>query len=348
VAIRRRRPVPDDHLGNCLEADLVVDASGRGSRAPQWLKALGYTPPEDTVVNAFLGYASRVYQSPPNPPAEWKTLYLQSKPPVGKRTGLIAPVEGGRWMVTLSGRGGDYPPTDEAGFLDFARSLPSSMLYEAIRQAEPLSPIAGYRATENRLRHFERLARWPEGFVVLGDAACAFNPVYGQGMTTAALGAVTLDQCLRSQPAGPARVHDGLARRFQRQLAAVNVTPWLLATGEDHRYPTTVGGRPSRLTRLQQHYVDQVIRLSTRDPQTRLTFLKVLHLIQSPRALFGPRVLLGLLRQAFSFAESEQRSVSSPVHAERRGVSSPVQIVPVQPAPAGSCRAARPGLGNVL
>src|SRR5262249_6340950 len=153
-------------------------------------------------------------------------------------SGLIVPIEGGRWLVTLTGRGGATPPTDEAGFLEFARNLPSPVLYEALREAEPLSPISGFRGTENRLRHFERLRRWPEGFVVLGDAACAFNPVYGQGMTTAALGAVALGECLKEQRRRGGQPA-GVARRFQQKLAEVTGVPWTLATGEDHRYATT-------------------------------------------------------------------------------------------------------------
>ncbi len=106
-------------------------------------------------------------------------------------------MEGGRWLVTVSGGDGDYPPTDEAGFLGFARALRTPDLSEAIKDAEPLGPIVGYRATENRLWHYDRLERWPKGLVALGDAVCVLNPVYGQGMTTAALGAEVLDRCLR-------------------------------------------------------------------------------------------------------------------------------------------------------
>ncbi|HZU34928.1 MAG TPA: FAD-dependent monooxygenase [Gemmataceae bacterium] len=299
VALRRRRPAAGEKMEGEFTADLVVDASGRGSHAPQWLGALGYSAPEETVVNSCLGYASRVYQVPDCPPEGWKALYLQSKAPSGTRSGLLLEVEGKRWMVTLSGRGGDYPPTDDAGFVEFTRSLPSPMLYEAIRDAKPLTPISGYRATENRLRHYERLARWPEGFVVLGDAACAFNPVYGQGMSTAAAGAMTLDQCLRRPE------KKGLAKRFQRELAAVNAIPWLLATGEDYRYPTTTGGRAGWLARLQQKYVDWVVQLSTEDSAVRLQFLKVLHLIETPQTLFRPSIVLKLLRRAFSWGASQ-------------------------------------------
>jgi 2-polyprenyl-6-methoxyphenol hydroxylase-like FAD-dependent oxidoreductase len=111
--------------------------------------------------------------------------------------GLLLPVEGDRWMVGLAGAGRDYPPTDEAGFLQFAASLRSPIIHDAIRHARPLSPIHGYRQTDNRWRHYDQAQRWPERLVVVGDAACTFNPIYGQGLTTAALAGVTLNQCLQ-------------------------------------------------------------------------------------------------------------------------------------------------------
>ena len=202
-----------------LRADLVVDASGRGSRAPQWLKALGYDPPEESVINSFLGYASRVYKRPAAFHLDWKGAYLQAAPPEHTRGGIIFPIEGNRWMLTLIGLGRDYPPTDETGFLEFARSLRTSVLYEAIKDAEPLTPIFSHRGTENRLRHYERLSRLPEGFVMVGDSVCAFNPVYGQGMTMAALGALALKELLGNMPRGNLK---GFAGRFQKKLAKVN------------------------------------------------------------------------------------------------------------------------------
>jgi 2-polyprenyl-6-methoxyphenol hydroxylase-like FAD-dependent oxidoreductase len=136
-----------------LRADLVVDASGRNSNASKWLKALGYTPPEETSINSHLGYASRVYRRPEQFDGDWKGLNVQATPPEVTRGGVLLPLEGDRWMITLSGLGADYPPTDEEGFMDFARSLRSPLLYEAIKDAEPISAISGYRDTEKRRRN---------------------------------------------------------------------------------------------------------------------------------------------------------------------------------------------------
>jgi len=172
----RDRGQPDGPAAE-LAAELVVDASGRDSRAPRWLEELGYGAPPETRVNAFLGYATRYYRPPPGFAADWRALYLRGVPPRHPRGGALFPVEGDRWMVTLGGYGRDYPPTDEAGFLAYACSLRSRVLYDAIKEAEPLTPVHGYRRTDNQLRHYDRLARWPERFVVTGDAVCAFNPV---------------------------------------------------------------------------------------------------------------------------------------------------------------------------
>ncbi len=305
VEVRRRAAAADGEAGHAdpevkrLAADLVVDAAGRTSKTPTWLEQLGFPVPEETVVSASLGYASRLYRRPAARAQPWDCVYLQAAPPHRTRAAVIFPIEGERWIVTLGGGGGDYPPTDEAGFEAFMHSLASLIVHDALSGAEPLSPIYGYRATENRWRHYERLAGRPEGLVVLGDAACTFNPVYGQGMTTAARGAVTLAECLREQRR---RRPDGdltdLARRFQRSLAKVNQAPWLLATSEDLRYRIVEGTRPGRITRWMHWYLDRVTAASTHDIVLRRVLLQVLHMTRPPSALFLPgNVRRALLRK---------------------------------------------------
>jgi 2-polyprenyl-6-methoxyphenol hydroxylase-like FAD-dependent oxidoreductase len=294
--VRRRTPglgsvSRDDH------ADLVVDASGRHSKLPDWLAALGYDRPQEEVVNGHLGYASRTYRLPHPERLGWRGAYVQPAPPNDRRGGVLFPLEGGRWLLTLAGMGGDHPPTHESGFLAFAESLRSPILFDAIRGAEPLTPIAGFRATENRRRRYEALARWPEGLMVLGDAACTFNPVYAQGMTTAALTAEALQAAFgRTQRGNGARVPIGMARSVQRRLARINAAPWRLATSEDLRLPQTTGARATLGVRLLHAYFDRIARLTTARPDVRLTFLRVMHMLDTPAALFAPRVLAAALR----------------------------------------------------
>jgi 2-polyprenyl-6-methoxyphenol hydroxylase-like FAD-dependent oxidoreductase len=280
-----------DRGGAARTADLVVVADGRNSRLPEWLTALGYEPPEETVVNSFQGYASRFYRPPAGFTPDWKALYIQQAPPGDPRGGVLSLVEGGRWLVSLIGGDGDYPPTDEAGFLGFARSLRSQAIYHAIAAAEPLTPIAGQRATENRRRHYDRLGRFPDGVLAVGDAVSAFNPVYGQGMTAAALGAEVLDHWLREEPShrGPGR-----GRIFQRRLARATAAAWQLATGADDCFRTTEGPPRGLAARLTGCYIAGVTRTATRRPWMRQRLAEVLHLLRPPSALFRPGVLARL------------------------------------------------------
>jgi 2-polyprenyl-6-methoxyphenol hydroxylase-like FAD-dependent oxidoreductase len=274
-----------------LAADLVVVADGRNSRLPDWLVALGYEPPQETVVNSFQGYASRRYRPAASFKADWKAMYIQQAPPDDSRGGLIAPVERGLWLVSLVGGGGDYPPIDDAGFLDFARSLRSPALYEAIAEAEPLTPIVGQRATENRLRHYDRLERFPRGVVVVGDAACAFNPFYGQGMTTAAIGAEVLERWLLSPSS---RSGPGRGRVFQHSLARATAAAWQLSAGADYGFRTTEGTPQGRSSRLAGRYLARVMRAATRRPWVLRRLTGVFHLLHPPASLFGPGVLARL------------------------------------------------------
>ncbi|HLZ07565.1 MAG TPA: 2-polyprenyl-6-methoxyphenol hydroxylase-like oxidoreductase, partial [Chloroflexota bacterium] len=204
------------------------------------------------------------------------------------------PLENDQWIATLGGTGKDYPPTDEAGYLAFARSLRSPLVFNAIENAEPLTDITATRSTSNLWRHFEKVPRWPDGFIVIGDAACAFNPVYGQGMSVAAKEAMVLDACLRQQlPAGDLT---GLASRFQKQLPRTIGPVWTLASGPDLRVPGVEGGQPRRSDRFVNWYVDRVVALSTEDIFAREFFFEVLNLNRPAATLFDPRLFVRVMR----------------------------------------------------
>ena len=185
-------------------------------------------------------------------------------------------IEKGSWMALLSGTKGDNPPTEDQAFLEFARGLPDPSLYECIKDAIPCSKIYGYRCAENRLRHFEQLRRQPEGFIVMGDAVCCFNPIYGQGMTVAVLEALELDTCLQKRGMGK-----GFAHAFQRRVARVLTVPWMLATAAD---------RGNKYFGLK--YTEHLFALLEHDPSAMLTFLEVVHMLKHPLALLHPAILL--------------------------------------------------------
>ncbi|CAG0927544.1 Putative epoxidase LasC [Thermoflexales bacterium] len=271
-----------------LTADLIVDASGRTSKGLDWIARLGYAAPEETVINAHVGYATRAYRRPANFSADWKSMMVRTRPPFGLCGGLIYPIENNLWMVNLAGAGAERPPTDEASFLDFTRTFIHPALYHAVKDAEPISAMHTYQRTENRLRHFDRLTRWPENFVMLGDAACAFNPTYGQGMSVAALEAQALEGWLRTSRTTLA---------FQRQLMKVVRGPWLMATNEDSRLPHVEGATNSRVDRIAQRYLDEFIWLCGRDPQALEVFMGVSQLMKPATALFAPTLAFKVLRR---------------------------------------------------
>ena len=234
VLLRRRRL-----MGEGVEpfpADLVVDASGRGSQAPRWLAELGFPRPGETVFSTRTGYATRLYHPRSGFAPGWKIMYIRPRPPAGTRGGLILPVEGRRWLVSLIGVARDYPPTDVPGFEEFARQLPTPRFYEALQNAEPMDEPFGFQLTDSRLRHFDHLPRWPGNFLVFGDALMTLNPVYALGMTTAVLGALKLEACLtalRERATGPVE----MTREFQQQLAEATARYWQKVTREDQSWP---------------------------------------------------------------------------------------------------------------
>ncbi|HKC52019.1 MAG TPA: FAD-dependent monooxygenase [Myxococcota bacterium] len=284
--VRVHRP---DGGAETIAADLVVDASGRGSRMPHWLEQLGCRAPPESEVKVDVGYASRFYART-DAPRDWTALLCHPRHP-DTRCGVLLPIEDGRWMLTLVGWFGDHPPAAEAPFLAWAKSLAVADLYEAVKDAEPVSAVALHRFPSNRRRHFERVPALPDGLAVLGDAACSFNPVYAQGMAAGALGAAALDSLLERE-GGSAR--PGFSRRFQARLARVTDSPWLLATGEDFRSPKAEGPRPAFMP-LLAWYTARVHELTWRDPFAAQRFLEVMHLVRRPAALFHPRIALRAL-----------------------------------------------------
>lgn len=225
-------------------------------------------------------------------------LFIQPDPPQDRRGGAIFPIEGNRWIVSLVGGDRDYLPTDEAGFLAFARSLRSPALFDAIQDATPLTPIYTYHSNENRLRHYDRLRHQPEQFIVVGHAACALNPTYGQGMTVAAIEADILNQFFQQHPFRIGM--SGQTHRLQKQLAKAHQDAWALSIAQDERYRNTEGKRSNAMTHFMTWYSDQVQKLVVEQAEVQIAVMEVAHLLKPLSILFQPFILSHVIKHLLS------------------------------------------------
>ncbi|NEB09155.1 pyridine nucleotide-disulfide oxidoreductase [Streptomyces coelicoflavus] len=276
-----------------LRADLVVDASGRGSRAPQWLTALGAPRVTEREVNAGLVYATRLYRAPvATRDTDFPLVNVQANParPPG-RGGIILPIEGNRWIVTLAGTRGGEPTDDPGAFVDFALDLGDPVIGELVKDLEPLGGITTTRATANRRRYYEHVKRWPDGFLVLGDAIAGYNPVYGHGLTVAAQCALAVRDTLDATGWG----RPGLTRRLQRAAARPVAAAWDLAVGQDALYPGATDTRPNSVERLLARFVDKAVETGARNPRAMAALLDVMSLERPATRLFSPDMLIPML-----------------------------------------------------
>jgi 2-polyprenyl-6-methoxyphenol hydroxylase-like FAD-dependent oxidoreductase len=264
--------------GETVAADLVVDAGGRGSRAPRWLGELGFQTPEESSIGCDFAYTSAKFRMPANYDAPEKVMLFGGPPPKFTSAAGIGQIEHDTWMVSLAGRFGQYPPSDEDGFFAFAKSLPTRRFYELIKDAERVSEIFHHRFPTSVQRHYERLAAFPERFLVLGDAISSFNPVYGQGMSSAALQVRALQQLLSERAAGSqAEGLAGLGVAFFPKAAEVIASPWILAAGSDFAYPQTTGERPPNMEEGARYFaaLDSIV---TEDPAVHRLLVEVFQL----------------------------------------------------------------------
>jgi 2-polyprenyl-6-methoxyphenol hydroxylase-like FAD-dependent oxidoreductase len=293
-----------------VPGDLVVDATGRGSRLPVWLESLGYAPPPQERVTVGVGYASRHYRLPAG--ALGDDLVLISAPtPTHPRGGGLSLIEGGACLVTLMGVLGDHPPTDPATFTRFAADLALPDVRAVLLDAEPEDEPVAFRYPTSMRNRYELLERFPDGLVTLGDAVCTLNPIYGQGMTVAALEAAALQHHLaRSRPLQPLG--------YLRDVGRINGAAWALALGADLSFPD-VEGRRTPVTRMLERYVGRLQAGATTDPRLGRAFLRVTSLIDPPQALFRPSVLARTLASRDTGPrETEAPAASPPSPAGRR------------------------------
>jgi flavin-dependent dehydrogenase len=281
VRVRSETPGPDQ-----LSADLVVDATGRASRATEWLARAGLPVPALERIDINLGYSSRTYRYRPDHLGGDRGVVVSTIP--GSRGGGAIMVEGDRWHVTLGGMLGDHPPTDHAGFEAFAATLPVPDIHQLVTDAEPLDDPVPHRFAGSVRRHFERLPAHPDQFMVLGDSLCSFNPIYAQGMTVAAQQALALRACLSEGL-------DGVPRRFYARATPYIDIAWQMSTGADLSYPGVVGRRTLQI-RVRNAYVHRCHIAAHADPAVARTFMRVANLVDPASALLQPAMLARVLR----------------------------------------------------
>ena len=294
LATDDRRRVPGVRLAThgiaasarTLPADLVIDATGRGSRTPRWLADLGYPAPQEDRLEIGLGYASRTYRLRPGALGADQGVVTGATPSV-PRGGVLAAIEGDRYILTVSGILGDHPPIDPAGFEAFAATLVFPDIAQALEGAKPLDDPVAIRFPASVRRRYERLRRFPQQLLVTGDAVCSFNPVYGQGMTVAALEALTLGRLLAGGVPRP--------RRYFRDIARLVDAAWDMAVGGDLAFPQVPGPRPMKV-RLVNAYLARLQAAAASDASLATAFIRVVGMLDRPETLLRPDRVIRVLR----------------------------------------------------
>jgi flavin-dependent dehydrogenase len=286
-----------------LQADFVLDAAGRASRAARWLAEWGFAPPDETVIGVDMVYASARFRLRDDDAEPERQLVFRGPAPAHRRSAVLGRIEGGLWHLTLAGRFGEDPPFDEPGFRAFARSLHSPRLHELIDGAERVGEIVQYQFPTSVRRHYERMPACPQRWLAIGDAISSFNPIYGQGMSVAALHCRALQQLLEAGAAAcdPATALDGLAARFFQHAVEPTHQAWTLAANQDFAFSQTRGERPAGLAD-RARYAVALDSMILEDPQLHRLLAEVVNLARPASVLneepLRTRVLERMRQQA--------------------------------------------------
>jgi 2-polyprenyl-6-methoxyphenol hydroxylase-like FAD-dependent oxidoreductase len=275
----------DGSVSYSVEADLVVDCSGRASRGALWMEELGYAAPPVVEVECQMRYATVILPRRPEDLAVDFSVTIET-PPLGKRAAFLLPIEGDRWIATIGAGYGAEAPTDEASFREAAASLPAPELHTLLQAMGDLGPVATHRLLSSKRRRYEKLKDVPAGFLALGDSVCSFNPIYGQGMSSAVLQAVQLGECLDAGYGNDT----ALVTAFYRRAAKVIATPWQIAVGADFAYPESVGPK-SIGTDLVNRYLHRVLVAAQVSPEVNTSMILVQNLLAAPSTLFRPSMV---------------------------------------------------------
>jgi len=290
VRVRTRGASNSAEADTVHEADLIIDALGRRSQTPEWLVEMGYPAPREEEVDSFLGYVTRKYKRK----TDVSIIVIGATPPNDPYAAVLFPEENDTMVALIAGYNKNYPPTNPDEFEASAKLL-GPEFEQALKDAEPISQPYGYRGTSSRWRHYEQLERWPARYIVLGDAFCGFNPIYGQGMTVAAMSAAALAKQVQNSNGNL----DGVAQSMLHEISKITQGAWLLATSADLEWPGTQGGTrgTSLADRFGRWYVDKLLDATAFDKEVRLAFIAVQQMVKPAAALFAPGIFFRVVKQ---------------------------------------------------
>jgi 2-polyprenyl-6-methoxyphenol hydroxylase-like FAD-dependent oxidoreductase len=309
-----------------LHADVVVAASGRGGKVPAWLEAIGYEKPVEERIGVDVMYASRQLRRPPGTFGDDRCV-LSGATPERPRCMVVVAEEEDRWNLTLQGYGAEHcPPTDDAGFLEFLATVAEPDVLATLEHAEPLSQVSTYAFPASLRRRYDKLKRFPAGLLVMGDALCSFNPVYGQGMSVAAIEAVALRRCLRD---GDRR----LAKRFFKAANAPVGDAWKLAGGSDIEMPE-VEGRAALPDRIVGRYMNRLLAVAAHDDAVARAFVEVFGMLARPTSLLRPAIARRVLRRDLHAPARHDGGSSARAGGRRRAGRGGIRRVGL-PSPSG-------------
>lgn len=284
-----------------ITANLVIDTSGRFSKIVRWLTELGYDVPKPEMLKVSLGYSTRHYRIPPHLEEKWNVIHLAGDPVKETNAGVFSIIENHKAEMILWNIGGRYPSTNPEQYEREIAQLASPLFAEVQKELEPIAAPRGYRFTELIRQHFEQMKRWPSGLLVMGDAFCHFDPIYGQGMTVAAIEAEILEASLRDQHNHPMPEFElSVLKKMQDSIEPA----WWLNGVSDLRWSGVehVGSEPLKGLKFAQNYFKHILKLATEQSNDELygMYWLVNTLFLSPRALFNPQMITELLSDGSS------------------------------------------------
>jgi 2-polyprenyl-6-methoxyphenol hydroxylase-like FAD-dependent oxidoreductase len=268
-----------------LRADLIIDASARGSLTLSLLKAMGLPQPEQSAIGIDMVYATATFAATEFA-ANWKMAITFPDNPSSGKAGYLFPIEGGRWTALVSERHVAMPPDSVEGFLELARQLRTSTIYDTLKHAKPVDKVHRFGFVESSWRHYERVEAFPRGLLPIGDAICRFNPIHGQGMTVAVQEACILKNLLQTE-ARQKDPLDGLAPAYFAAITPLIAGTWSMSAVPDFANPATRGEPPDDLQNALR-FSEALMRLAARDPKVHELMLRVRHLLLPAAALRDP------------------------------------------------------------